>query len=246
MPLRNPRQALATSKFMHIGGRPSAWCTATAAAGSRGARLPGLSTSSPARAGSPPASASALAPAMAAASAKPTSRGHHRRSVIPARFSNRPGRSPSPRWAGASRSSSSAEVTTCGASTPQTDNTVVFAYRWVALPLMNCLSWPLTCPRGYHASGRPTVPGRAARLLYFPPVPGSHVVPQHCGPAPTEHGLGHRHRPPHRTDVVHAHDPCPRQHAEHHRPQGALRDVGPREIEGLLQEVLVRDRREQG
>ncbi len=97
MPLRNPRQALATSKFMHIGGRPSAWCTATAADGSRCARLTELSTSSPTRAGSTPASASAFAPAMAAASAKPTSRGHQRRSVMPARFSSSPGRSPTRR-----------------------------------------------------------------------------------------------------------------------------------------------------
>ena len=38
-----------------------------------------------------------VAPAIAAASANPTSRGHHRRSLIPARFSSRPGRRPTRR-----------------------------------------------------------------------------------------------------------------------------------------------------
>jgi hypothetical protein len=97
IPLRKPRQALARSKLRQDVGRPSAACTAAAADGSRWARLTEVSISRPTSDGSTPASANALAPAIAAASEKLTSCGHHRRSTIPASPSSSPGRRPT-RW----------------------------------------------------------------------------------------------------------------------------------------------------
>ena len=85
--------------------------------------------SSPTEAGSIPDSAIALAPAMAAASAKVTSSGHHRRSEMPARASSIPGRRPTRSYVSRSWSSSSAEVTMIGASTAETDSTAVSANR---------------------------------------------------------------------------------------------------------------------
>ena len=92
---------------------PSAWCTATAVDGSRWARRHRRvdDAARPAR-GRRPASASALAPAIAAPSANVTPSAHQRRSRIPASLSSSPGRSRSRSSVGRSRSSSSAEVTT--------------------------------------------------------------------------------------------------------------------------------------
>ena len=92
MPLTKPRQALDRSKFMQADGRPSWWWTATALLGSRWSRHTEVSMSSAILAGSTPDSAIALAPAMAAASAKLTSGPHHRRSWMPATLSSIPAR----------------------------------------------------------------------------------------------------------------------------------------------------------
>ena len=81
--------------------------------------------SSPIWPGSTPDSAIALAPAIAAASAKDTSVGHQRRSVIPAKDSSSPGRSPTRVKVPAIWSSISADVTTMGASAIATDRTAV-------------------------------------------------------------------------------------------------------------------------
>ena len=92
MPLTKPRQALARSKLRQPGGRPSSWCTTTAADGSRWARETDVLIITPIWLGSMPASASALAPAIAAASVKLTSSGHQRRSRTPASCSSMPER----------------------------------------------------------------------------------------------------------------------------------------------------------
>ena len=67
----------------------------------------------------------ALAPAIAAASAKLTSSGHQRRSEIPASASSMPGRSPAAASDSANCSSKSFEVTTIGASAMATDTMAV-------------------------------------------------------------------------------------------------------------------------
>ena len=94
MPLTNPRQALARSKFRQLVGRPSWWCTATAVDGSRCSRETDVLIITPTCSGWMPASASALAPAIAAPSAKLTSSGHQRRSRTPASLTSMPGSRP--------------------------------------------------------------------------------------------------------------------------------------------------------
>ena len=94
MPLTKPRQALARSKFRQLVGRPSAWWICTAVDGSRWARDTDVLIIRPIREASTPASASALAPAVAAPSAKLTSSGHQRRSLMPASRESMPGLRP--------------------------------------------------------------------------------------------------------------------------------------------------------
>ena len=86
----------------------------------------------------------------------------------------------------ASRSSNSAEVTTRGASTPQTDRTDVLSKRKVALPVMHSLSWSGSCSAGLRGTfggsasrarrrqaDRPTttLPCRAPSRPYLEPAP---------------------------------------------------------------------------
>src|SRR6478672_1004856 len=94
-----------------------------------------------------PASANALDPAIAAASAKLTSSGHQRRSSTPASFCSRPGRVCTRRYVSASHSSIAAEVITIGASTAQTESTVVLTARKHALPLTSSPLVQGCCPR---------------------------------------------------------------------------------------------------
>ncbi len=84
IPLTKPRHALDRSKFRQDVGSPSSWWTATAADGSSRARHTDVSIRRPICSGAMPASASARAPAWAAASVNETPSGHHRRSSIPA------------------------------------------------------------------------------------------------------------------------------------------------------------------
>ena len=114
-----------TSKFRQLVESPSWSWTPTALAGSMPVRQTDVLIRSPTSDGSTPASASAFAPAIAAASTNVTSSGHHRRSVTPASCSIMPGFIPVRSYVRISRASNSAEVTTTGASTAHTDSTAV-------------------------------------------------------------------------------------------------------------------------
>src|SRR6476620_1272224 len=94
-----------------------------------------------------PAAASAVDPAIAASSAKLTSSGHQRRSTTPASFCSRPGRVCTRWYVSASHSSIAAEVITIGASTAQTESTVVLTARKLALPLTSSPLVQGCCPR---------------------------------------------------------------------------------------------------
>ena len=134
-----------TSKFWHELGRPRAWCTAVAVAGSRCCRLTEVLIMMPMSAGSMPLSLIALAPAMAAPSTNVTPAGHQRRSRMPTSRSSRPGRSRTRWYVSASRSSMAAEVTTSEASAVLTVRIAVLVKWCVVLPRIS--SFPSSAGR---------------------------------------------------------------------------------------------------
>ena len=97
--------------------------------GSRWARETEVLIIRPIRSASTPASARALAPAVAAPSVKLTPSGHQRRSWMPASRDSIPGLRPTRSYVDRSRSSISSDVTTTGASTAHTASTAVLVER---------------------------------------------------------------------------------------------------------------------